>query len=600
MGWHHHILLDEEATPRRHSDRVLLARLLRYLTPYRRNTIILLILIFAGIGSTLAIPYLSQLAIDQYLLNPQLPQDQRVAGLTTILILLGTVYLANYLIQYGRTYLTALIGRGVEYDLRMTLFTHLQTLSLSYFDQREIGRIMSRVTNDVDHITELLTAGVVTAVADVVTLIGVVIVMLYINLPLALTSFSILPIMILFVWRFGLKARAAYRLTRRTISSVTSQIEESVSGMREIQAYAKEQASMQDFKRVNVQDREANISAARIESVFFPAVEVFSALSLALILYAGGIQSLTAPFTVSWGVLYAFIQYLNRFFFPLRDLSMFYNNIQSAMSGAERIFDLLDTEIAVREPIDPHPIPHLQGAITFENVTFNYRDHVPVLYNINLAIQPNEHLAVVGPTGAGKTTLINLIYRFYDPQEGQIRIDDIDLRDLLISELRRQMAIVLQDPFLFATTIKENIRYGNPQASDEAIIEIAKTIGIHDFIMTLPDAYDTDVRERGSRLSMGQRQLISFARALLANPHILILDEATSSVDTYTEQLIQQALVTLQKGRTTVVIAHRLSTVRAADRIIVLEHGRIVEQGSHHQLIAKQGVYSRLYLQQFR
>jgi ABC-type multidrug transport system fused ATPase/permease subunit len=600
MGWHHHILIDEEATPRRHPDRVLLARLLRYLTPYRRNTFILLILIFVGIGINLAIPYLSQLAIDQYLLNTQLLQDQRIAGLTTILILLGTVYLGNYLIQYGRTYLTAWIGRRVEYDLRMDLFTHLQTLSLSYFDQREIGRIMSRVTNDVDHITELLTAGVVTAVADVVTLIGVVAMMLYLNVSLALTSFSILPVMILFVWRFGLKARAAYRRTRRTISSVTSQIEESVSGMREIQAYAKEQASMQDFKRVNVQDREANISAARIESVFFPAVEVFNALSLTLILYVGGSQSLTAPFDVSWGVLYAFIQYLNRFFFPLRDLSMFYNNIQSAMSGAERIFDLLDTEIAVSEPIDPQPIRHLQGSITFEDVTFSYRDYVPVLNDINLAIHPNEHIAVVGPTGAGKTTLINLIYRFYDPQEGRILIDDLDLHDLSISALRRQMAIVLQDPFLFATTIKENIRYGNPQASDDAVIDIAKNIGAHDFIMALPDAYDTDVRERGSRLSMGQRQLISFARALLTNPRILILDEATSSVDTYTEQLIQQALVTLQKGRTTVVIAHRLSTVRTADRIIVLDQGRIVEQGSHQQLIAKQGLYSRLYHQQFR
>jgi ABC-type multidrug transport system fused ATPase/permease subunit len=557
-------------------------------------------MIFVGIGINLAIPYLSQIAIDQYLLDAQLVPDQRIAGLTTILMLLSVTYLGNYLVRYVRTYLTARIGRRVEYDLRMELFAHLQALSLSYFDQREIGRIMSRVTNDVDHITELLTSGVVTAVADIITLIGVVAMMLYINMPLALTSFSILPVMIVFVWRFGLKARAAYRRTRRTISSVTSQIEESVSGMREIQAYAKEQASMQDFKRVNVQDREANISAARIESVFFPAVEVFSALSLTLILYAGGLQSLAAPFAVSWGVLYAFIQYLNRFFFPLRDLSMFYNNIQSAMSGAERIFDLLDTEIGIIEPTTPESLPYLHGTITFEDVTFSYHDDVPVLQNIDLQIQSNEHIAVVGPTGAGKTTLINLIYRFYDPQEGRILIDNCDLRNLSISALRRQMAIVLQDPFLFATTIKENIRYGNPQASDDAIIEIATTIGAHDFIIALPDAYDTDVRERGSRLSMGQRQLISFARALLANPRILILDEATSSVDTYTEQIIQQALVTLQQGRTTVVIAHRLSTVRAADRIIVLERGRIVEQGSHHQLIAKPGVYSRLYLQQFR
>lgn len=594
------MIFDEEETKRKIPDRVLFARLLRYLARYKLHTALLLVIIVFGIGTNLVTPYISQVAIDRYLLNTGLPLNERIQGLSLIIILFFLVYLANFPISYARTYLTTLIGRKVEYDLRMDLFSHLQALSLSYFDKREVGRIMSRVTNDVDNLTELITSGVVTALADALTLIGIIGIMLYMNLYLSLTSFIIIPFMIVFVLIFGKRAREAYRRTRKTISGVTSQIEESVSGMREIQAYSMEKASRETFERANVLDLQANISAARIQSMFFPAVGIFGAACLALVLWAGGSKYIMDPLAIPWGVLYAFMQYLNRFFFPIQDLSMFYNNIQSAMSGAERIVDLLNTEVDVKEAENAVELPPIEGAVKFWNVTFGYNPETPVLENIHLEVKPNEDIAIVGPTGAGKTTLINLVYRFYDPQEGRITIDGHDLRDLKLRSLRSQMAIVLQDPFLFSGTIEENIRYGKPSTSEEDVVKVAKAVGAHDFIKALPEGYDTEVGERGGRLSMGQRQLISFARALLANPRILILDEATSSVDAYTELLIQRALKKILKGRTSFVIAHRLSTVRNADRIIVLDQGRIVEEGNHQQLIKKGGLYSRLYEMQFR
>lgn len=600
MGWHRRMIFDEEETKRKIPDRVLFARLLRYLARYKLHTALLLVIIVFGIGTNLVTPYISQVAIDRYLLNTGLPLNERIQGLSLIIILFFLVYLANFPISYARTYLTTLIGRKVEYDLRMDLFSHLQALSLSYFDKREVGRIMSRVTNDVDNLTELITSGVVTALADALTLIGIIGIMLYMNLYLSLTSFIIIPFMIVFVLIFGKRAREAYRRTRKTISGVTSQIEESVSGMREIQAYSMEKASRETFERANVLDLQANISAARIQSMFFPAVGIFGAACLAIVLWAGGSKYIMDPLAIPWGVLYAFMQYLNRFFFPIQDLSMFYNNIQSAMSGAERIVDLLNTEVDVKEAENAVELPPIEGAVKFWNVTFGYNPETPVLENIHLEVKPNEDIAIVGPTGAGKTTLINLVYRFYDPQEGRITVDGHDLRDLKLRSLRSQMAIVLQDPFLFSGTIEENIRYGKPSTSEEDVVKAAKAVGAHDFIKALPEGYDTEVGERGGRLSMGQRQLISFARALLANPRILILDEATSSVDAYTELLIQRALKKILKGRTSFVIAHRLSTVRNADRIIVLDQGRIVEEGNHQQLIKKGGLYSRLYEMQFR
>jgi len=599
-GWHQRIIIDEEETKRRIPDRVLFARLLRYLAPYKLKTTLLLAVIVAGIGTSLATPYISQVAIDRYLLNTSLSFNERLEGLTFVVFLFFLVYLANFPISYGRMYLTTLIGRNVEYDLRMDLFTHLQDLSLSYYDKREVGRIMSRVTNDVDNLTELITAGVVSAFADILTLVGIAAFMVYLNLYLSLVAFTIIPFMVLFVWIFGKRSREAYRRTRKTISGVTSQIEEGISGMKEVQAYAKERASMKAFDRANVMDREANVSAARVQSLFFPAVGVFGAAGLAIVLWFGGSTYMASPLAMPWGVLYAFMQYLNRFFFPIQDLGMFYNNIQSAMAGAERIVDLLDTEVEVKEAEEAIELPLIEGRVKFEDVTFGYSPEIPVLQNVNLEVKTRENIALVGPTGAGKTTLINLVYRFYDPQKGRVTVDGYDLRNVKLKSLRSQMAIVLQDPFLFSGTIRENIRYGRPDASNEEVVEAAKAVGAHDFIMALPEGYDTDVRERGGRLSMGQRQLVSFARALLANPRILILDEATSSVDAYTELLIQRALKKILKGRTSFVIAHRLSTVRNADRILVLDQGRTVEEGNHRQLMKKGGLYRHLYEMQFR
>jgi len=600
MGWHHHMIIDEEETKRKIPDRVLFIRLLRYLGRAKLKTALLLVVVVAGIGTSLATPYISQIAIDSYLLNTSLPVDERLVGLTFVITLFLLVYLANFPIESGRTYLSTVIGRKVEYDLRMDLFSRLQSLSLSYFDKREVGRIMSRITNDVDNLTELITSGVVSAFADILTLAGIVTIMLLLNLQLSVMAFLLVPFMGLFVWVFGKRAREAYRRTRRTISGVTSQIEESVSGMREIQAYSKETQSMRAFDRTNVENLEANVSAARIQSLFFPAIGAFGAGGLAVILWYGGSTYIANPLAMPWGVLYAFMQYLTRFFFPIQDLSMFYNNIQSAMAGAERIVDVLDTEVEVKEPERAIELPPVEGEIKLENVTFGYDPETPVLQNINLHIKAKENIAIVGPTGAGKTTLINLVYRFYDPQEGRITADGHALTDVSLKSLRSQMAIVLQDPFLFSGTVKENIRYGKPDVADEQVMEAAKAVGAHDFIMAMPEGYETDVRERGGRLSMGQRQLVSFARALLVNPRILIMDEATSSVDAYTELLIQRALKKILKGRTSIVIAHRLSTVRNADRIIVLDQGRIVEEGNHRQLMKQGGLYRRLYDMQFR
>jgi len=594
------MIIDEEETKRKIPDRVLFLRLLRYLGHAKLTTALLLVVVVAGIGTSLATPYISQMAIDGYLLNTSLPTNERLEGLAFVIILFLLVYLANFPIEYGRTYLSTLIGRKVEYDLRMDLFSHLQGLSLSYFDKREIGRIMSRITNDVDNLTELITAGVVSAFADILTLVGIVAIMLLLNLQLSLITFLIIPFMVLFVWTFGKRAREAYRRTRKTISGVTSHIEESVSGMREIQAYSKETHSMRTFDRANVEDLKANVSAARIQSMFFPAIGIFGAVGLSIVLWSGGSTYMANPLAMPWGILYAFMQYLNRFFFPIQSLSMFYNNIQSAMAGAERVVDLLDTEVEVKEVERAIEVPPIEGEIEFDNVTFGYDPETPVLRNINLKIKAKENIAIVGPTGAGKTTLINLVYRFYDPTRGGIMVDGYGLSDVTLRSLRNQMAIVLQDPFLFSGSIMENIRYGRPDASDEEVVNAAKVVGAHDFIEALPEGYSTDVRERGGRLSMGQRQLVSFARALLANPSILILDEATSSVDAYTELLIQRALKKILEGRTSIVIAHRLSTVRNADRIIVLDEGAMVEQGNHQQLMKKGGLYRRLYDMQFR
>jgi ATP-binding cassette subfamily B protein len=577
---------------RQFSDRTLLRWILGYVLRFRRRASLLLLVVVSHTMLNLLPTLLFTLAIDRYI------SSLDIQGLAILGAAFVAISVITFTTQSVQRYLIHWLGSKMEYDVRMEMFQQLQRLSLRYYAKREIGGIVSKVTNDVDKISELVTSGVVSAITDVVTLLGIVIIMLWMSINLSLVTFTVLPMIIVFVLLWGRRAREAYRKTRITIADVSARIEESVSGMREIQSFSKEIATRLEFDEANILNMEANVEAGRIMSAFWPAVGVFSAVGNCLVLWFGGAAVLRGALSV--GVLFGFISYLNRFFWPIQDLSMFWNNIQSAIAAAERVYGILRMEAEVEERKDAVKLPRVEGEIAYHGVTFSYEPDQPVLRDISLIIKPNTTIALVGPTGAGKTTMINLLYRFYDPQSGRITVDGHDLRDLDLDSLRSRMAIVLQDPFLFSGTVKDNIRYGNPDASEEEVISVAKEVGAHEFIDNLPKGYDTDVRERGGRLSMGQRQLVSLARALLVNPRILIMDEATSSVDPYTEQKIKQALERVLKDRTSIVIAHRLSTVRNADRIIVLDEGKIVDMGRHDELILKDGLYRRLYQMQFR
>jgi ATP-binding cassette subfamily B protein len=422
--------------------------------------------------------------------------------------------------------------------------------------------------------------------------------MLWMSTWLSLITFTVIPFIVVFMYLWGKRVRKVYRETRKTIASVSAKIEESVSGMKEIQSFSREQATHSDFEKVNIMNMDANVEAGRVMSAFWPAIAIFGATGNCLVLWFGGSAVIDGTMTV--GILFAFMSYINRFFMPLQDLSNFWNNVQSAFAAAERVFELLDTKIEIQEKPNALKLPKIKGEIVYKDVTFGYENDDLVLSDINLTIKPNLTVAIVGPTGAGKTTMTNLLYRFYDPQKGNITVDGYDLRDVELNSLRSQLAIVLQDPFLFSGTVKENIRYGRLDASDDEIVVVAKEVGAHEFIANLPEGYDTDVGERGNRLSVGQRQLISLARALLTDPRILIMDEATSSIDPYTEMIIKKALEMVLKDRTSIVIAHRLSTVRTADVIVVIDGGKIVEMGTHEELLKTGGLYSQLYETQFR
>lgn len=589
--WHHMGDQDDEYE-RQVSDRELAVRLLKYTFRAKNKVLLLGLVVLANTGLGLVPPYLFSLAIDKHI------AAMDVQGLTLLALAFVAVSVATYVANYGHRYLISWLGAKFEYDMRMDIFRHLQRLSLGYFAKKEVGSIVSRATNDIEKIIELVSSGVISAVADAVTLIGIIWIMFWMSPRLSLISFSVVPVIALFAYFWGKRVRTVYKETRRTIASVSAKIEESVSGMKEIQSFSRERETRQEFQQVNVSNMQANVEASRVMSAFMPAVSIFSAIGNFLVLWYGGNMVINGTMTV--GVLFAFMSYINRFFWPIQSLSMFWNNVQSAMAAAERVFQILDTKIEVDEKPEAVSLPQIDGRITYEGMTFSYEEGQPVLQDIDLEIEPNTTIALVGPTGAGKTTMINLLYRFYDPQEGRITIDGNDLRDLGIEGFRKKMAIVLQDPFLFSGTVKENIKYGNLQASDERVVEISKAVGAHDFIMKLPEGYDTEVRERGSRLSMGQRQLISLARALIADPRILIMDEATSSIDAYTELIIKQAMEKVLKDRTSIVIAHRLSTVRNADLIVVLDEGVMVEKGTHRELLAKGGLYRRLYEMQFR
>jgi len=598
--WHRGppLYVGEVKFERKIPTRILLLRLLKYITPYKREVTLTLIAIIASSISNMISPYiLGREIIAKYILRADLAGLQIV-----ILVFLGFLVL-GWIANMVRTYLVGKIGENMLFQMRSELFNHLQTLSFSFFDRWNIGDIVSRVTNDTDSIGEAFTEGVIHVLSDIMSLTLVIGMMLAVNVQLTLASMVTIPLLIVSTLIFQSKFRTVFRVTREKISQVTSKLEESLSGIREIKSFNKERDFIEDFQKVNLETMQANIRAAKIQGAFFPTVQVIQAIGSGIVMIYGGILAFNGALGSiedAVGTLVTFLLYVQTFFRPIQELTNFYAIIQSALAAAERIFELLDIQPEVKDSENAIEMPPIKGEITFENVTFGYDPNHPVVNNISFKINPKETIALVGPTGAGKSTIVKLLCRFYDPQQGSIKIDGYDIRMFTQKSLRKQMGIILQETLLFSGTIKDNIRYGKPDATDEEVINAAKAVGAHEFIMNLPNGYETKVGEKGLGLSFGQKQLIAFARAILKDPAILIMDEATSSIDPYTDLLIRKAMRTLLKDRTAIIIAHRLSTVRDADRILVINNGRIVEEGSHEELIKRKGLYYRLYQMQFK
>ncbi len=570
----------------------VLRRLLAYFGQARSWLIVVSVLVVFSTLMRLAGPYLLGVAVDQFI------EKGDRSGLARIMLLLAATYLLNWGASAGQFYLMTVVGQGVLYRLRNDIFTRLQRLSLTFLDRHETGDIMSRLTNDVDTINQVLSVGIVRLAGDVLTLIGIVVAMFGLNPRLALASYTVLPFMLLSTTFFSRLAFRAFRRTRETIGQVSAELEENIAAVREVQAFSRESASQARFAQLSAANRDANIQAVGITSAFTPTLDVLSAIATAIVAGYGGYLALKGLVTV--GTIVAFLAYVRRFYHPIRSLAQLYTQAQSALAGAERIFELIDTRPDLTDAPDAIDLPPVAGRVEFDHVSFAYDDGQPVLHDVSFVIEPGQTVALVGPTGAGKTTIVNLLGRFYDVDSGAVRVDGYDVRRVTRASLRRQMGVVLQDTFLFSGTVMDNIRYGRLEANDDEVVDAAKLVNAHDFITRLPHGYQTELTERGSNLSQGQRQLIAFARAVLAEPRILILDEATSSVDTRTEILIQRALERLLKGRTSLVIAHRLSTIRHADRVFVIDGGRIVERGTHDELLARRGMYYNLYTSQFR
>jgi ATP-binding cassette, subfamily B, multidrug efflux pump len=567
-------------------------RLLGELRPYGRQLILALVLVVLGALSQAGGPWLIGRAIDQDILGGD------PSSLASSMLLLLGVYVVGTLASRGQIRQVGSVGQSVLASLRERIFERLLRLPLGYFDRRPVGDLMSRVTNDVDTLNQLLSQGLTQLLGSFFSLIGIVVAMLILDWRLALVCFIIIPVMLLTNVYFARRARRAFRTTRETVGSVTAGLQEEIVGVREAQAFNRTETNIERFRERNAANRAANVEAVAITSAFAPAIDVLSTLSTAVVIGYGGYLVVTGTLTV--GLLTAFLIYVQQFFRPIQLASQVYTQAQATLAGAERIYNVLDES---PEPPDPPNTPQLdsvEGRIEFEDVTFAYEPGRPVLEDVSFRIEPGQTVALVGPTGAGKTTIANLIPRFYDVSAGAVRVDGHDVREVGRRSLRRQIATVLQEPFLFSGTIAENIRYGRIEATREEVEAAARTVSAHGFIVALPDGYDTELGAGGGTLSQGQRQLLSFARAVLADPRILILDEATSNVDTRTEALIQEALGTLLKGRTSVVIAHRLSTIRNADLILVIEAGHITERGTHPWLLAQNGLYADLYRRQFR
>jgi ATP-binding cassette subfamily B protein len=572
-------------------DARLMARMLRYLRPYWKLLAVSFVFLMLQTGTQLLGPYITKIAIDRYIATKDL------AGLDFMALAYLGVVVVGFVVLFIQTYTTQYIGQRAMHDLRMHIFSHLQKQDMAYFDRNAVGRLMTRTINDVETLNELFSTGVVGLLSDVSTVLGIAVIMLWLDWQLALLCLTAFPI-ILYVSRFyRRRAREVYRESRLILGRLNAGLQENIAGVATIQAFGQEAKMYRRFQEINFQYRDVLLRSIRYNAVFFPVIELFSALSIGLLLWYGG--NMIMANAIQAGVLVAFIQYLQRMYQPIRDLAEKYNIMQAAMASSERIFALLDTPETIKNPAQPQRVEGFTGEIEFKDVWLSYRPGEPVLRGISFRVRPGEKVALVGATGSGKTSIISALCRFYDVEGGAILVDGVDVRQWNKQELRRHLGLVLQDVFLFSGDIADNITLGDRRIGDERLREAARRAHIAPFIEKLPKRYHEEVQERGSTLSQGQRQLLSFARALAFDPKVLILDEATSSVDTQTEMLIQEALDELLKNRTALIIAHRLSTIQHADRILVIHKGEIWEQGSHHELRVRGGLYARLYELQY-
>ncbi|SEO16700.1 ATP-binding cassette, subfamily B [Paenibacillus sophorae] len=578
-------------------DRKQFTRLFGYMKPYARQMLPLVMLMMVlGTVTKLMVPFLTSLAIDKAIAPKSGSPNQALLYILTAGVIV--LYIVQWIAGVFRIKYTNVIGQKVIYDLRSDLFKHIQKLSFNFFDKRPAGSVLVRVTNDINSLQDLFTNGVVNSIIDCVQLAGIVVILLALNWKLGLAVMVTVPIMFLVSTKYRRTIRIAWQAVRIKNSRINSHLNESIQGIRVTQAYTQELENMNYFDTMNWDSKKSWDKASAMNQGFGPIIEVTGGLGTLVLFWLGAYMIQTGNLTV--GVLVAFSTYVSNFWDPINRLGQTYNQLLVAMASSERIFEYLDEEPLVQDKPEAKPLPTIHGDISFERVYFEYEKGRAALKGIDLEVSAGQSIALVGHTGSGKSTIINLIGRFYDITGGRITIDGQDIRDVTLNSLRSQIGIVLQDTFIFSGTIRDNIRFGRLDASDMDVEEAAKAVDAHDFIMKLPDGYDTEVEERGSALSMGQRQLLSFARALLANPRILILDEATASIDTETELKIQEALKVLLKGRTSFIVAHRLSTIRHADKIVVLDHGEIKEMGTHQELTEQQGIYNGLIEAQFR